>query len=90
MFDAAMLWIELQYHLGYCQPYISDADFLYWREWWKDSPLDQTDMGRRLLLLGDKQFNDGIRDRGSKQPSAELCQRTVNSWFEEMKAAVKK
>lgn len=88
MFKVALHWTELQFHLGYCQPYIKDADFLHWREWWKGTVLERTDVGRQLLLTADEVFNEGIRERSKSPPTAELCQRTAANWSRDMKTAI--
>ena len=83
----AMLWVELQYHLGICHRYISAEDRTYWRLWWKDTPLERSAMGKALLKAGDDQYYQGLQDMLRKPLTAAHCQRIANNWLTQMKKA---
>lgn len=88
MAEQALLWNDGQYLIGICRNYLSVDDIVYWRTWWKDTPLSQSEAGRAILDLGDKGYNEGVRDAKRKPLNAPHCERVLRSWFNDMKVAV--
>lgn len=87
MHRQAMLWVEQQYLIGMCLRYIPADDRKFWREWWKNTPLEKSEIGRAILKAGDATFLQGAEDSLRQPLSAAHCQRVANSWRADMKKA---
>jgi hypothetical protein len=87
MFRAANVWVEGQYLIGYCNARLDPDDVRYWTAWWRDTPLERTETGRAIIAQGDKSYAAGLSAGKLEKPSAELCQRSADDWFEDMKRA---
>jgi len=83
----AVLWIEGQYLIGICAAYIDRDTVAYWRLWWKNTPLETSDIGKRLLQMGDDQYYEGIQDSRTKPLGRAHCKRVLDAWYKDMKAA---
>lgn len=84
----AMLWVEFQYHLGICRAYINEDHLVFWRLWWKNTPIEKSEMGSAILKAGDTGFYDGIQDAQRKPLTPLQCRRLIDSWLIRMKAAM--
>ncbi len=80
MFEHAMMWTELQYHLGFCKAYLDDDDVAFWRLWWNDTPLKAGPYGQKILMIGDNEYYAGFRDAKTKPKNRVQCQRVLESW----------
>lgn len=85
MFGSLSLWLEGQYHLGYCNDHVKADDVAFYRTWWEDTVVPTTEVGRYFLGLGTDAYNEGLADGRKKHPSLELCQRTADSWMADMR-----
>lgn len=85
MFGVLNLWLEGQFHLGNCNKYLKADDVAFWRTWWEDTVVPTTQVGRYFLGMGTDMYNEGLNEGLQKSPSKELCQRTADSWFADMK-----
>ena len=81
----AYTWTEGQYHLGLCRPYLDREDVTFWREWWKNTPLEQSVWGRRMLEVGSTNYTEGLEAAATEPITAAHCQRIADSWFADMK-----
>ena len=88
MAKQAFLWTEFQYHLGRCLPYVDEGDLLHWRLWWKNTLLEQSEMGKEILRIGNNGYYEGILDGRKDAPTLEQCQRVIDGWQSEMQEAV--
>jgi hypothetical protein len=88
MFDQAMLWTELQYHLGLCRAYLGDDDVAFWRQWWNNTSLKSGPYGRKILTIGDNQYYAGFQDARKKPLTKIQCQRVLDNWFNRMQTSV--
>lgn len=88
MFRIYSYWAELQSILGYCNARLDPKDVHYWVTWWDDTPMVETAIGRKLLTTGAEVYRQGVADGEKERPSAELCQRTADSWFADMKRVI--
>jgi hypothetical protein len=88
MFDQAMLWTELQYHLGLCRAYVGDDDVAFWRQWWNDTPLKSGAYGQKILAIGDNEYYAGIQDARRKALTRNQCQRVLDGWFRRMRTSI--
>lgn len=86
MFEVFSVWLEGQYHLGYCDRHLKASDVAFWRNWWEDTVLMQTEVGRMLLQRGTKLYERGLKAGGGAD--REICERVAGSWFKDMKATV--
>lgn len=86
MFEVFSIWLEGQYHLGYCDKFLKASDVAFWRNWWEDTVLMQTDVGRMLLQRGTKMYEDGLKGGEAEDVDRGICQRVATSWFKDMKA----
>lgn len=84
MFRAFYLWTEGQYHLGYCDAHLRASDVAFWRVWWEDTAVVQSEIGRSLLRTATEIYNEGLADGEREQPSQELCRRTADSWMRDI------
>lgn len=84
----AFLWTEFQYHLGMCGGSMDQSDLAFWRLWWHDTPLEQTEMGKQILAVGDAEYYKGINDRRKHPLTAAQCQRVINSWSADLRQAM--
>lgn len=83
----ASVWTEGQYHLGYCTAHIDERIVNFYRRgWWRNTSLERSQFGRVILNIGDNSWFTGTQDARREHPSAELCQRTVQSWLSDFKA----
>lgn len=87
MANHAYLWVEGQYYLGLCSPFLKKADIEFWRYWWRKTPLGNGPLGREILKEGEQGFIDGIADIKRKPLDATQCQRVADSWIADMKKA---
>lgn len=87
MAHAAYVWSEGQYHLGLCRAYLKSGDVSFWRAWWDHTNLADGPMGRQILRAGSEAFTEGLEQAFTDPLSAEQCQRVVDSWFADMRAA---
>jgi hypothetical protein len=81
----AYTWTEGQYHLGLCRPYLEHRDVTFWREWWKNTPLEQSVWGRRILEAGSTNYTEGLEAAATQPITAAHCQRIADSWLTDMK-----
>lgn len=81
-------WLTGQNILGQCSPYIPESDSLSWRTWWKNTPLEQTDVGRHLLLIGANSYNDGVAERLKAPTPRDVCVGVTKKWAAEMKRII--
>lgn len=81
----AYTWTEGQYHLGLCRRYLDQDDVTFWREWWKNTPLERSVMGRRLLEVGSTSYTEGLEAAVTEPITSAHCQRIADSWFADMK-----
>jgi hypothetical protein len=81
----AFTWTEGQYHLGLCRPYLDQSDVTFWRGWWRNTLLERTDMGQRILEAGTASYTEGLEAAATNPVTAAHCQRVADSWFADMK-----
>lgn len=86
MFGPLNLWIEGQYHLGYCNQHLKASDVAHYRTWWEDTVVPTSEAGRYLLSIGTDLYKDGLKEGSAALPSLELCERTTGSWLRDMRA----
>lgn len=77
-------WATGQYILGACAPHLQEADILFWKSWWNDTPLQKSDIGRALLLSAASTFDAGARDRLKEPIPRNQCVATTLEWVKEM------
>ena len=87
MFRSLTVWIQGQYHLGYCQARLSEQDLSYWRNWWDRTIVPQSEAGKALLENGRVFFERGQRDGTSQAPTLQVCWSTLETWSRDMLAA---
>lgn len=86
--DAYAIWVEGQYHLGMCQPYIEERYFVSARNWIRDPAKITDPKGDPLADFGDKQFYLGVQD-SLKDPLGEVrCKRVLADWDAAFEKAV--
>ena len=88
MLRAAMLWTEGQYHIGVCRKFVKKADLSFWRNWWKDTPIERSTMGAQILQAGNEGYDEGIRDAKQRNFTAVQCQRLLDRWLADLKATL--
>lgn len=81
----AMHWTELQYHLGLCRTRLPAADVIFWREWWNDTPILRSEMGRMIIEAGNASYTEGLEAALSEPIPTDQCQRIFDSWMAEMR-----
>lgn len=87
MFRAALVWAEGQYQIGRCRSYIQQSQVEHWRDWWRNTPLERSQIGQMMLRAGEVQFTEGLEDSAVEPLSADTCQRIARSWNADMRAA---
>lgn len=81
----AFLWTELQGHLGQCRAFISADDLKFWREWWKGTPLEASDMGRTIIKVGDGLYAEGLERAFDEPLTRDHCQRVLDSLIADLR-----
>jgi len=88
MAHQAFIWTEGQYHLGICLPFVSERDLADWRLWWRNTPLENSALGREMLRAGDANYYEGVTDGRKGGLTRQHCQRLIENWQSDMRAAL--
>lgn len=86
MARAAIHWTELQVHLGRCRSGLEPDTVRFWREWWKNTPLQQSRMGMAIIEAGNQLYISGLEKAVSDPLSTGNCQRVLDSWVTELRS----
>jgi hypothetical protein len=80
MFDTFALWSEGQYEFGWCSRYVSADDLTFYRDWWDDTVIPASPIGREMLRGAADAFSQGVIEAARKPPTADQCDRVLKSW----------
>lgn len=90
MSEALSVWLEGQYFLGFCDRYLAAHEVAFWRTWWENTIVPESEIGRRLLREGTGLYDEGLEAAIRETPSVGQCQRISKHWRAKMEALVER
>ena len=86
LFASYALWAEGQMVIGFCRGWMTASDVVFWRGWWDDSVLAETEVGKKLLADADDLYFQGYQKALRDPPTRNFCTGLIEGWIEDMRA----